>query len=144
MTRHKYETTDSGERVEFNSGMVRDSDTDKPRYDLMDRPMLKRYAELLARGAEKYGENNWKKADSPEELVRFQASAFRHFMQWLNNEYEEDHASAVWFNIAAAEMVRAKLHEQAQNLESDWIKEHNEWKEQYKLNETQDWGRILP
>ena len=58
-----YITKDSGERQEFSTGMKRDIQTGKPRYDLLDRPMLKRWAGLMARGAEKYGDNNWRKAE---------------------------------------------------------------------------------
>jgi hypothetical protein len=71
--------------------------------------MLKRVAALYTRGAVKYGDNNWRLANSEEELVRFQSSAFRHFMQWINGERDEDHGAAVFFNIAAAEYVRMKL-----------------------------------
>lgn len=107
--KNTYTTLDSGARVEFPSGMRRDTDAMKPRYDLIDASMLKRWAELMARGAAKYGERNWEKASSPEELQRFKASAFRHFMQWLNGEEDEDHASAILFNVAAAEHVNNKL-----------------------------------
>ncbi len=106
-----FETKDSGERQEFSTGMVRDVQTDKPRYDLLDVPMLKRWAELMARGAKKYGENNWKKAATEEELNRFKASALRHMFQWLEGDTAEDHGAAVYFNIAGAEMVRLKLRE---------------------------------
>ncbi len=106
---HRFITNDSGERVAFESGMQRDTQTGKPRYDLLDGAFLKRQAELLARGADKYGENNWKKANSQEELQRFKASAFRHLMQWLSGETDEDHAAAVAFNLAAAEYVQTKL-----------------------------------
>ena len=79
---------------------------------------MKRDAELLARGAEKYGENNWMLANSEEELTRFKASAFRHFMQWIDGEVDEDHAAAARFNITAAEYLKAKLHEKKQVTES--------------------------
>ena len=108
-----FETKDSGQRQEFSTGMVRDVQKGKPRYDLLDRAMLKRWAELMARGAEKYGEENWRKAETEEEMKRFQASAVRHLFQWLEGEKDEDHASAVLFNIAGAEMVREKLNVQS-------------------------------
>lgn len=104
-----FETKDSGERVAFDSGMVRDIDTGKPRYDLIPLDPLKRLAELYARGAVKYGDRNWQKANSPEELARFKASAFRHFMQWLNDEDDEDHGIAVAWNIFAVEYLGARL-----------------------------------
>jgi hypothetical protein len=104
-------TKDSGQRQEFPTGMKRDVQTGKPRYDLLDRAMLKRWAGLMARGAEKYEENNWKKASTEEELRRFEASAVRHLFQWLDGDIDEDHASAVFFNVAGAEMVKGKLNE---------------------------------
>jgi hypothetical protein len=105
-----YVTKDSGKRQAYASGMVRDVMDDKPRYDLIPGPVLKRLAELYARGAEKYGDNNWQLANSPEELARFKASAWRHFMQWANDwDGEEDHAVAVVFNIFAYETTKEKL-----------------------------------
>jgi hypothetical protein len=104
-----FETKDSGKREEFSTGMVRDIQDDKPRYDLIDRAFLKRWAELMARGAKKYGENNWKKAATPEELSRFRASAVRHMFQYLDGDRTEDHVVAVAFNLAGAEMVEEKL-----------------------------------
>ena len=105
----EFKTLDSGRREHFSTGMCRDDQKNKPRYDLIDRDYLKRWAELMERGAVKYGEHNWKKAATPEELARFKASAFRHFMQWMNDETDEDHAVAIAFNVAGAEMVKSKL-----------------------------------
>lgn len=122
----EYIVRDSGKREEYTSGMQRDITEGKPRYDLIYKPMLKRWAELMSKGVGKYGERNWEKADSVEELMRFLQSAERHLQQLINvikSEYKlhdydeksagedkvEDHAAAVLFNIAAAEHVRAKL-----------------------------------
>lgn len=104
-----YVTKDSGERQQFSTGMVRDVSGDKPRYDLLDLPMLKRWAELMARGSKKYGANNWRLASTEQELNRFKESALRHMFQWLEGDTTEDHPSAILFNVAGAEMVRAKL-----------------------------------
>lgn len=105
-------TLDSGEREEYPSGMHRDTQAGKPRFDLL-RPQgipypdqfLTRCAQLMARGAEKYGDRNWELANSEAELERFKASAERHLNQWLSGESDEDHAAAVFFNIMAAETV---------------------------------------
>ena len=102
-------TKDSGKRQEFSTGMKRDVQEGKPRYDLVDWPMIKRWAELMQRGALKYGEHNWKKAATVEEMDRFRASALRHLIQWFNGDRDEDHAAAVYFNVAGAEMVQSKL-----------------------------------
>lgn len=116
----KYITKDSGKREEYDSGMVRDTQDGKPRFDLLvprDVPysdqFLTRVAGLLGRGAEKYSDRNWEKAGGNEELERFKSSAFRHFFQWLNDESDEDHAAAVVFNLLAYETILYKL--KAQN-----------------------------
>lgn len=96
-----FETKDSGKRVEFDSGMMRDTDEGKPRYDLIPLEPLKRLAELYARGAVKYGDNNWRLANSDKEIQRYKASAWRHFVSWQNGELDEDHGIAVVFNVFA-------------------------------------------
>ena len=104
----EYTTKDSGKREEYSTGMRRDLQEEKPRYDLIDRDFLYDWAQLMRRGAEKYGEENWRLAGTKEELVRFKASAFRHLVQWLNGERDEAHHVAVAFNLAAAEMIMKK------------------------------------
>lgn len=102
----KFAVTDSGEREQYASGMVRDTTAGKTDYSLVaDGPMLRRWADHLTKGAEKYEKRNWLKASGAAEYERFRASAFRHFMQWYYGECNEDHAAAVFFNINGAEYV---------------------------------------
>src|SRR5690606_3583618 len=96
--------------------MVRDTDKGKARFDLLiaegvpyKHQFLTRCAELMMRGAEKYNDRNWEKANSPEEVTRMKSSAFRHFMQWFCGETDEDHAAAAIFNILAAETTEWKV-----------------------------------
>lgn len=104
-----YATKDSGARMEFASGMVRDTNEGKILWHLVTSgPMLRRWAELLTRGAEKYAPDNWLLAFGEAEEQRFKESAFRHFMQWWYGDIDEDHAAAVMFNINGYEYVRAK------------------------------------
>ena len=101
-----YAIKDSGERKQFDSGMVRDTTRDKVDYLLVrDGPMYERWARHMTLGAAKYSKRNWMKADGQEDLTRFQESAIRHFEQWLKGETDEDHAAAVFFNINGAEYV---------------------------------------
>jgi hypothetical protein len=111
-----FTTKDSGVREEYGSGMVRDTEAGKPRFDLMlargvpyAAQFLSRVAALLGRGAEKYNARNWEKASGPEELERFKGSAQRHLMQWLCDETDEDHAAAVVFNLLAYETTKWKM-----------------------------------
>lgn len=108
----QFETKDSGEREEYASGMRRDTNQGKPRYDLIPIMPLRRLAELYARGSEKYGDRNWELANSKEELQRFKASGLRHLYQWLNGETDEDHAIAVVWNIFAYLTIEEKLKNQ--------------------------------
>ena len=111
----KYQTLDSGKRQEYKSGMRRDTQEDKSDFYLClsdvpyDEQMLTRWAALMIRGADKYGRRNWQLANSEEELDRFKSSAFRHFVQWISGETDEDHGAAVFFNITSAEYVKYKL-----------------------------------
>lgn len=102
---------DSGERLQFDSGMVRDTAKGKIDYSLaVDGPMFIRWAIHLSKAAEgKYEKRNWMKATGQAEIARFRESAFRHFMQWYNGEVDEDHAAAVYFNINGAEYVKERL-----------------------------------
>lgn len=105
----KFQTKDSGKRQDYASGMRRDIQEGKPRYDLIYEPLLTRWAELMARGADKYGENNWQLANSREELARFKASGWRHFIQAMRGDGDEDHYAAVCFNLAAILYLEDKL-----------------------------------
>ena len=96
----------------YKFGMVRDITGDKIDYLLIrDGSMFKRWAIHLTTGAKIYGKRNWMKADGKKELQHFKESASRHFEQWLNGETDEDHASAVFFNINGAEHVKEKLND---------------------------------
>lgn len=107
---------DNGQRQQYSSGMVREPESGKPRFDLMlprgipfDEQMLTRFAVQMSKGADKYDVRQWEQANSAEELDRYLSSAFRHFMQWYMGEDDEDHAAALMFNITAAEAVKYKM-----------------------------------
>lgn len=109
-------TKDSGQRQDYASGMRRDLQDGKPRFGLIfpkgisyEDQLLTRFAGLLERGAAKYGVNNWQLADSEEELDRFRESGLRHMVQWACGETDEDHATAVIFNLMAWENTKRKL-----------------------------------
>lgn len=113
---NNYTTKDSGQRIEYPTGMRRDIADDKPDFFLCEpkdvpygEQILTRFAALMTRGKVKYGSRNWELAETSEELERFISSALRHAKQWANDETDEDHAVAVYFNIMAAEMVKYKM-----------------------------------
>lgn len=99
----KYITKDSGKRIIYKSGFNRDTPDKKTRFDLIPLAMLRRIADLYQRGAEKYGDENWKLAETPAEHARFKASAFRHLISWLEGNEDEDHGVGCIWNIMAYE-----------------------------------------
>jgi hypothetical protein len=133
-----YVTKDSGVRAAYESGMVRDTQEGKARFDLLlaegipyEEQFLTRVADLMQRGEEKYGARNWEKANSAEEVERFRASAIRHLAQWHCGDKDEDHASAVVFNLMAAEMTEYKLSQEPKSDPADteiraWVKRNPE------------------
>lgn len=86
---------DSGARESYDTGMVRDTQEEKTRYDLISHLALKRLADHYANGAKKYKERNWEKGGP---VSRFYASMFRHLMAWRNGEKDEDHLAALAWN----------------------------------------------
>ena len=111
---------DSGARAQFGCGMVRDTEEGKPDYTLVaDGPMLERWAVHLTKGAKKYDRRNWMKAaDGTDEEIRavmerFQRSSFRHYLQWLRGDRDEDHGAGVFFNINGYEFLLGVLETRA-------------------------------
>lgn len=97
-----FETKDSGQREEFSSGARRDLRVGKGRYDLLQYRALGRVAKVAERGAEKYGDENWRLGIPPK---RFQDSAMRHLCQYGAGNRDEDHlGQAVWNLLCIIEM----------------------------------------
>ncbi len=107
----QFYTKDSGRRESFPTGAKRDTRAGKGRFDLIPPSALIRLAGVYERGAEKYGDNNWRKGMP---FSRFVDSATRHLMQWRFNEendfpQDEDHlAQAVWNLMAIMELDESK------------------------------------
>ncbi|MEY2434765.1 MAG: hypothetical protein QOC92_4490 [Acidimicrobiaceae bacterium] len=94
----RFVTKDSGVRKEFATGSRRDSEAGKGRFDLLPIEAIRRYAQLLERGAEKYEAHNW---ELGQDFSRVFSSMLRHAFQAAAGETDEDHLSAVLFNAAA-------------------------------------------
>ena len=95
------EIQDSGERLEFETGAVRDTTAGKGRYDLLSPIALRRLAVHMQNGATKYAARNWERGMP---LGRFFDSAVRHLYTWLEHTLEgteqaEDHLAAAFWNI---------------------------------------------
>lgn len=86
---------DSGERQEFETGAVRDTQKGKGRYDLISPIALEALAKHYENGAVKYGDNNWTKGIP---LARFLDSALRHLIKYSAGDRSEDHIMACAWN----------------------------------------------
>lgn len=128
----EFQVKDSGERQQYDSGMVRDVEEGKTDYsNVLHGPMFDRWAEHLTKAKAKYpdvapGVPNWTLAEGPAELARYRRSAFRHLVKWLKGEVDEDHAAAVFFNINGAEYVKGRLSEQHPTEWTD--SDHRTWR----------------
>lgn len=86
---------------QFDSGSVRDSAEGKGRYDLLTlgfAHMLSRLALHMETGAAKYEERNWEKG---QPLQVYLDSATRHLMKFVSGYQDEDHLTAVIWNLMA-------------------------------------------
>jgi hypothetical protein len=92
------EVKDSGVREEFSTGSKRDTREGKGRFDLIPTTALRRLARHYENGAVKYGDRNWEKG---QPLGRYIDSAMRHLICVLEGQTDEDHVSAVSWNMFA-------------------------------------------
>lgn len=89
---------DSGERQLHVTGAYREPQNGRPRYDLIPVEALLGWAKWMARGAEKYSDRNWEKGMP---ISRYEASAHRHLAGYMLGDTQEDHLSAMLFNVGA-------------------------------------------
>lgn len=87
---------DSGERQEFSTGSVRDSEKGKGWYAHLSPIALRRLAQHVEAGGAKYGERNWEKG---QPLTRYLESAVRHLYTYLEGHRDEDHLAAALWNV---------------------------------------------
>ena len=89
---------DSGERQDFGTGAVRDTQTGKGRYDLLPPTAIFAVARVFEEGAKKYQDRNFE-AGIP--LSRFIDSALRHIFKHLEGQRDEAHIAQAAWNLFA-------------------------------------------
>lgn len=90
---------DSGERQDFGTGSVRDLDTGKGAYDLLQEFGIHADAMQLERGKAKYGWRNWERG---QPVSRYIQSCRRHIAYYMMGLRDEPHLSAAAWNILCA------------------------------------------
>jgi hypothetical protein len=107
MTEKKFVTKSvNGTQEKFETGSVRDSREGKGRFDLIPTMPLRRLADLYERGAVRYGDRNWQRG---QKLMRYVDSAMRHLNCLVAGEPDEDHASAVSWNMFGFAFTLAEI-----------------------------------
>lgn len=100
----------------FATGAIRDDQEGKEDYiETISWTAFRRYAQYMTGKKKKYGQGNFKKGIPVES---YEQSLARHLVKYLSNTYEfggleeeEDHLSAMVFNIFGI------MHEQARQVE---------------------------
>lgn len=82
----------------YDTGATRNPRAGKGRYDLLSPHALRRIAIVMEKGAEKHGDNNWKKGIPQSRLLD---SAIRHLNQFHMGMIDEDHLGHALFNVMA-------------------------------------------
>jgi hypothetical protein len=88
--------SDSGQRESFSTGMIREPNLMRGRFDLISPIAMKALAIHYERGAVKYSERNWEKGGF---FSRHLNSAIRHCFDYLEGCRKEDHLSAAVWNL---------------------------------------------
>ena len=80
----------------FDSGSQRDDDSDKPLVNHLDPYLRLRFGYLLRMGGNRYGKGNWRLGQPTETALE---SLHRHLAKYEMGCREEDHLSAIIFNV---------------------------------------------
>jgi hypothetical protein len=92
----KYDADNTNASRVFDTGSKRDDDTDKPLVNHLTAYTRLRFGYLLREGANKYGKNNWQKGQPTETALE---SLHRHLAKYELGDRNEDHLSAIIFNV---------------------------------------------
>lgn len=96
LLQHQYK---DDQNHQFDTGAVRSKDANGTRFDLLSPIGLRRYAEAMAEGSEKYGDFNWEKGMPVHDLLNH---CLRHLNLYLSGDRSEDHLGHAAWNIMAA------------------------------------------
>lgn len=87
---------DSGNRQDFASGSVRDTQKGKPRPALIPGTSMVKLAMHYGNGADKYGPSNWRKG---QPIMRTLESVERHILAFKCGRIDEEHLIAGIWNL---------------------------------------------
>jgi len=105
---------DSGKRVEYENGVLRETNCNKGRCDLLPFYTLIKLSKQFEIANEKYPERNWEQGMP---LHCFLDSAIRHLFKYMDGQNDEDHLTSALWNIACAIWTEEK-HPEMQDIPS--------------------------
>lgn len=123
------EIKDSGSRIVFETGAVRDCKEGVGRFDLLPWEAVWEVAKHCEDGAKKYGERNCEKGIPVHSLID---SAIRHLAKYLMGYDDEPHLRAAAWNVLFAIYMEQK-HPEMQDIPAR--------KKEGKHGETENGGR---
>jgi hypothetical protein len=82
--------------VKHKNGFVREDKSEKVDYTLIPLNVLTELAIHYTNGAKVHGVDNWKKS---VDMNSFKSSAYRHLIAILEDKKDEDHYSALIWNV---------------------------------------------
>ena len=97
---------DSGKRIGYGTGAIREPAQGKGRFDLIPPEPIAALARHSALAIIKYPVRNWEKGIP---LSRFTDSALRHMNQFMEGKADEDHLIAALWNIMALWTTRHRI-----------------------------------
>lgn len=89
-------------------GALREDKSDKINYTLIPTKMLARVAKHYTDWGKVHWDYNWLRWDN-EFMQMCKESAFRHFIQWVEWQEDEDHLAACVFNMFSYDILKDKL-----------------------------------
>lgn len=101
-------------------------DEGKPSPSLVPAELIYEISEILAFGADKYGPNNWRKANPPK-MTRVLDSALRHIYAWADREDDDEESGKNHLTHAITQLMFLRYY-QKHGLSHDdrWKHEHAE------------------
>jgi len=85
-------------------------DDKKPPIHLVPAPVVSDVARVFAFGAQKYGENNWRKDATTTEWCRTYSSIQRHLLAWLDGEDFDSESGLHHIDHAITQCMILKMH----------------------------------
>ena len=131
---------DSGQRRQYETGAQRDRGDIKPRPDLIHPYCNARFGLHLSKGAIKYDDWNWYKGMP---LSDWYASLKRHVEDLGMGLQDEDHCSAIMFNVMGFMITELGLKTGRYPKELDDMQDHSDMWEEYLALKEEEKPKLL-